>query len=44
LRLHLGAVRRRRQMSSPNGSLANLLVTRKSLDASDTRTPLARNL
>jgi hypothetical protein len=31
-------------MSSPNGSLANLLVTRKSLDASDTRTPLARNL
>jgi hypothetical protein len=31
-------------MSSPNGSLANLLVTRKSLDASDNRTPLTRNL
>jgi hypothetical protein len=31
-------------MSSPNGSLANLLVTRKSFHATDNRTPLARNL
>jgi hypothetical protein len=28
---YLGAARRRRQMSSSNGSIANLLVTRKSL-------------
>jgi hypothetical protein len=31
-------------MSLPNDSIANLLVTRKSLDASDNRTPLAWNL
>jgi hypothetical protein len=31
-------------MSSPNDSIANLLVTRKSLHASGPRTPLARNL
>jgi hypothetical protein len=36
---NLCTARRRRQMSLPNGSIANLSVTRKSLDASDDKKP-----
>jgi len=36
---YLGAARCRRQMSLPNGSIANLLVTRKSFIASNLESP-----
>jgi hypothetical protein len=41
--LNLCTTRRRRQMSLPNGSIANLSVTRKALDASNDEKLLTRD-